>query len=96
MAKIQDIVAATGEYTNREGVVKKLHHRVGKLITKDDGQVSIKLSAWFNPSALKQDDQGEVWLNVYDQKPREGAGHAQAVSSSAKTIPDNFDDDIAF
>ena len=61
--KIENIVAVTGEYTNKQGETKKQYTTIWKLITKDDGNQSVKIDViplnW------------EGWANVYEQKSKE-------------------------
>lgn len=43
MANVQNIVAVLGEYTNKDWEVKKQYKTIGKLITKDDWNVAVKM-----------------------------------------------------
>ena len=65
---MKDIVY-TRKYTDQKGQERKEYVLVGYLFEKD-GKTSILMKPWINVSAL-QNDKGEVWLGVYDHKPKE-------------------------
>jgi hypothetical protein len=65
---MKDIVY-TRKYTDQTGVKRKEYINVGMLFEKE-GRMSIKLKGFINLAAL-QNEKGEVWLNVYEPKPKE-------------------------
>lgn len=68
--QIKDIVAGK-KYINKLGEEKVQWVNVGKLFIKDDGKMTVKFNEYINPSAFRN-DKGEIWFNVFDEKPKEG------------------------
>ena len=58
----------TRKYQNKNGTEGKEYIKVGYLF-ETEGRQSILLKPYINFSAL-QNAQGEVWVNVYDAKPK--------------------------
>ena len=58
----------TRTFTGKDGQERKEYILVGYLFEKD-GRQSILLKNYINPAALAN-EKGEVWLNVYDAKPK--------------------------
>ena len=82
MVKVMDIVQP------REGKEGKTYwQKLGVKFVSDDGKESIKLDALPLPN-----EKGEVWMNVFEQKPREDAGGATGTWSKPE---DNRETDIA-
>jgi len=72
----------------REGKEGKTYwHKLGVKFVFDDGKESIKLDSLPLPN-----EKGEVWMNVFEQKPREDAGGATGTWSKPT---DNGESDIA-
>ena len=73
MAKFtHDVVATTGEYTDRQsGEKKKSYTKVGAAFTDDQGRISIKLDL----VPVGPDWSG--WLSLYEPKPRDGEPRQQ-------------------
>lgn len=65
---MKDIVY-TRRYKDQKGEERKEYITVGYMFEKD-GRTSILMRPWINVSAL-QNEKGEVWLGVYDHKPKE-------------------------
>ena len=64
MVKVLDVVQP------REGKDGKTYwQKLGVKFVSDDGKESIKLDALPLPN-----ERGEVWMNVFEQRPREDAG----------------------
>ena len=64
MVKVLDVVQP------REGKEGKTYwQKLGVKFVSDDGKESIKLDALPLPN-----EKGEVWMNVFEQRPREDAG----------------------
>ena len=61
----------TRTFTGKDGQERKEYILVGYLFEKDCRQ-SIVLKNYINPAALAN-EKGEVWLNVYEPKPKENA-----------------------
>lgn len=73
MAKFtHDVVATTGEYTDRQsGEKKKIYTKVGAAFTDEQGRISIKLDL----VPVGPDWSG--WLSLYEPKPRDGEQRQQ-------------------
>lgn len=90
MVKVMDIVQP------REGKEGKTYwQKLGVKFVSDDGKESIKLDALPLPN-----EKGEVWMNVFEQKPREDAGVATGTWSkpndTATTDDTEKPDEIPF
>ena len=59
-----DVVATTGEYTNREGEKKKNYTNVGKAFTDDQGRISIKMTS------IPVGPEWSGWLSLYPAKEK--------------------------
>jgi hypothetical protein len=88
MAKKYDVAAKVGTY-EKNGQTKGIYKNVGSVFETKNG-LSMKLAAWFNPSALEVDSQGEVWLSLFEPKQN----NQQAPSSPVQQDIPN--DDIPF
>lgn len=64
---MKDIVY-TRKYTDQKGQDRKEYITLGYIFEKD-GKMSILMKPWINLGALAN-EKGEVWLNVYDHKPK--------------------------
>lgn len=65
----KNIVATIGTY--QKGAENKYITRtVGQLVDTKYGQ-KIKLDASFSPAGCVKDDSGQVWLSLYDPKPKQ-------------------------
>lgn len=67
--------------SSRPGKDKNYSHKIGTMFVNDEGRTSIKLDSLPLPN-----EKGEVWLNVYEAKPRENARQS-APASSDDEIP---------
>lgn len=72
---IKNIVAGK-RYINKSGEEKTQWINVGKLFIKDDGKMTVKMNEYINLSAFRN-DKGEVWFNVFEEKPSENGKPAQ-------------------
>lgn len=70
---IKNIVAVTGKYTAKDGTEKKQYTTIGKLLIKDDGNMSVKIDTvplgwdwWANVYEVekKKEEQVIVWTGV--------------------------------
>ena len=59
----------TRSFIGKDGQERKEYILVGYLFEKE-GRQSILLKNYINPAALAN-ERGEVWLNVYEPKPKE-------------------------
>ena len=96
MAKYtHDVVATTGEYTNREGEKKKEYTPVGKAFTDDQGRISIKMKT------IPVGPEWSGWLSLYPAKERDQQYPQQrpvqrSLPPAAVQTDDHEDDDIPF
>lgn len=67
MSTAKDIVATIGTYTDKQGQTKYVSRKVGSLIETRKGP-RIKLDASFTPAGCKRDEDGGVWLAIFDQR----------------------------
>lgn len=83
--------AMTGrKYKDAQGQEKTSWLRIGVLLMKDDGKMSLKLEALPIPN-----DRGEVWISFFE--PRDKRESAPARSAPAKqTTAQALDDEIPF
>lgn len=72
-----DVVATVGTY-EKDGQKKYLTRNVGKVMQTKSG-LRLKLDATFNPAGCPRDEDGSVWLALFEPKEKESAG-SKAVS----------------
>ena len=80
MSKIYDLVAVTGEYTDRDGNPKKRYETVGAVMQGQNGGQYIALSRIFNPAGLPDPQgRGSVILSCFEPRMQgqQGGGYAQ-------------------
>lgn len=65
---MKDIIY-TRKFIDKNGVERKEYINVGMLFEKE-GRQSIKLKGFINLASL-QNENGEVWLNLYEHKSKE-------------------------
>ena len=65
---MKDIIY-TRKFIGKDGQERKEYILVGYLFEKD-GRISILMKNYINLAAF-QNEKGEVWLNVYEPKPKE-------------------------
>lgn len=71
MSKKYDVVATTGTYQDRQSGEKKFINRnVGSIIQTQHG-FRLCLDASFNPAGCKVEEDGKVWLALFEPKPKE-------------------------
>lgn len=73
MARKYDVVATLGTY-QKDGETKYLTRNVGTVIETQKG-LRLKLEASFNPAACRMDDDGRIWLALFE--PRDDQQGAQ-------------------
>jgi len=92
MGKMYDIVARTGEYTDKDGNKKGRFMNVGAIVENDKGPYMI-LERWFSPAGIPNpEDRSSLILSLF--KPREKADGAARMPSQDATR--SFEDDIPF
>ncbi|WP_216825133.1 hypothetical protein [Agarilytica rhodophyticola] len=64
--KKYDVVATTGTY-QKDGQTKYINKNVGSII-ETRGGLRLKLDSYINLAALKRDDDGGVWLSLFEPK----------------------------
>ena len=74
----------TRKYQNKNGTEGKEYIKVGYLF-EIEGRQSLLIKPYINFSAL-QNAQGEVWVNVYDSKPKAQTPKTES-TQSGYTMP---------
>ena len=85
MGKRYDVVAATGEYQDRDGNTKVRWVNCGAVFEKD-GKFSMKMDSY----AV-----GDGWYKLFVPKPK-GSSQPANTPAERSSQPDDFDDDIPF
>lgn len=84
--EIKNIVA--GQKYTKDGEEKIQWINVGSLFIKEDGKMSVKLNAYINPLAFRN-EKGEIWLNVFDKKSENAPKNVQSVGDNTEpTTPE--------
>jgi len=90
----KDLVATIGTY-EKDGQKKYLSRKVGTMIETKNGP-RMKLDASFNPAGCPRDEDGSIWIAIFDQKPRDARPAGQAAAQDFQAPSDDFNDDIPF
>lgn len=69
MSKKYDVVATVGRY-EKDGQTKYITRNVGSVIQTQKG-FRLALDASFNPAGCKVEEDGKVWLALFEPKPRD-------------------------
>lgn len=78
MSKKYDIVAKTGEYTDRNGDTKACYLNVGAVIQGQNGPYLL-LNKTFNPAGLAEPDRESIILSLFEPRTNDGQqGQAQS------------------
>lgn len=77
-------------FIGKDGQERKEYILVGYLFEKD-GRQSILLKNYINPAALAN-EKGEVWLNVYEPKPKETKEKAEKLIYKGQSTVDALTD----
>ena len=89
--KRYDVVAKTGEYTDRNGETKPRWLNVGAVLQTDKGHVML-MDRTFNPAGIADPEgRGTVMLSLFEPKQREQASQPQQAEPA-----DDFDQDVPF
>ena len=94
-----DVVATVGKY-EKNGETKYISRKVGAVIQTDKG-FRMKMDAFFNPAGCKVDEDGSIWLALFeprdDQQQGQPQQRQQPQRSQQAAPPDDFDNqDIPF
>lgn len=91
--KKYDVVATVGTY-EKNGEKKYLTRNVGSIIQTQKG-FRLALEASFNPAGCKVEEDGKVWLALFEPRPRqEGSGHNDGTYGPANTRTDGYGDGV--
>lgn len=72
--KKYDVVAGVGTYQDRNtGEKKYINRNIGAVIQTDKG-FRLCLDATFNPAGMNRQEDGKVWLSLFEPKPRDQQG----------------------
>ena len=93
-----DVVATVGKY-EKNGETKYISRKVGAVIKTDKG-FRMKMDAFFNPAGCKVDEDGSIWLALFEPRDDQQQGQQQAPRQAQRSQqaapPDDFDSDIPF
>jgi len=94
-----DVVATVGKY-EKNGETKYISRKVGAVIQTDKG-FRMKMDAFFNPAGCKVDEDGSIWLALFEPRDDQQQGQPQAPRQAQRSQqaapPDGqFIDDIPF
>lgn len=96
-----DVVATVGKY-EKNGETKYISRKVGAVIQTDKG-FRMKMDAFFNPAGCKVDEDGSIWLALFEPRDDQQQGQpqqqrqGQPQRSQQAAPPDDFDNqDILF
>ena len=92
-----DVVATVGKY-EKNGETKYISRKVGAVIQTDKG-FRMKMDAFFNPAGCKVDEDGSIWLALFEPRDDQQQGRQQAprqAQRSQQPAPPDFDDDLPF
>lgn len=80
---MKDIIY-TRKYTDQKGQERKEYITVGYMFEKD-GRTSILMKPYINLAALTN-EKGEVWLGVYDHKPKTQTATTTKIEPTHKEV----------
>ncbi len=94
-----DVVATVGKY-EKNGETKYISRKVGAVIQTDKG-FRMKMDAFFNPAGCKVDEDGSIWLALFEPRDDQQQGQPQQQRQgqpqrSQQAAPPDFDDDLPF
>ena len=98
-----DVVATVGKY-EKNGETKYISRKVGAVIQTDKG-FRMKMDAFFNPAGCKVDEDGSIWLALFEPREDQQQPHPQAQAArqpaprqqARQAAPvDDFEDSIPF
>lgn len=94
-----DVVATVGKY-EKNGETKYISRKVGSVIQTDKG-FRMKMDAFFNPAGCKVDEDGSIWLALFEPREDQQQGQPQQQRQgqpqrSQQAAPPAYDDDVPF
>ena len=95
MHKIKDLCVVTRTYS-KNGQEKKVWKNVGGVYVNDEGHERIAIDAFFNFSALRQDNSDRVWLSAFTPKNRDALNNSNYDYGSFDTNATIQEDETPF
>lgn len=93
-----DVVATVGKY-EKNGETKYISRKVGAVIQTDKG-FRMKMDAFFNPAGCKVDEDGSIWLALFEPRDDQQQGQPQQQQrqqpARQSAQPDPYDQDVPF
>jgi hypothetical protein len=93
-----DVVATVGKY-EKNGETKYISRKVGAVIQTDKG-FRMKMDAFFNPAGCKVDEDGSIWLALFEPRDDQQQGQPQQQQrqqpARQAAQPDPYDQDVPF
>lgn len=94
-----DVVATVGKY-EKNGETKYISRKVGAVIQTDKG-FRMKMDAFFNPAGCKVDEDGSIWLALFEPRDDQQQGQPQQqrqgqTQRSQQAAPPAYEDDVPF
>lgn len=93
-----DVVATVGKY-EKNGETKYISRKVGAVIQTDKG-FRMKMDAFFNPAGCKVDEDGSIWLALFEPRDEQQQGQPQQQQrqqpARQAAQPDPYDQDVPF
>jgi len=94
-----DVVATVGKY-EKNGETKYISRKVGAVIQTDKG-FRMKMDAFFNPAGCKVDEEGSIWLALFEPRDDQQQGQPQQQRQgqpqrSQQAAPPAYEDDVPF
>ncbi|MBA1234746.1 hypothetical protein [Stutzerimonas nitrititolerans] len=93
-----DVVATVGKY-EKNGETKYISRKVGAVIQTDKG-FRMKMDAFFNPAGCKVDEDGSIWLALFEPRDDQQQGQPQQQQrqqpARQAAQPDPYDQDVTF
>jgi len=100
MAKLKyDVVATVGKY-EKNGETKYISRKVGAVIQTDKG-FRMKMDAFFNPAGCKVDEDGSIWLALFEPRDDQQQGQPKQQRQGQpqrgqQAAPPAYEDDVPF
>jgi len=88
-----DVVATVGKY-EKNGETKYISRKVGAVIQTDKG-FRMKMDAFFNPAGCKVDEDGSIWLALFEPRDDQQQQPQQRSQPQRQPEPD-LEQDIPF
>lgn len=89
-----DVVATVGSY-EKAGEKKYINRKVGAVIQTEKG-FRMKLDAFFNPAGCPVDEDGSIWLALFEPRDDQQQGQPQQRSQPQRQPEPDLESDIPF